>query len=1009
MLNLRKRECSHEDLFVGRYGTLLGWSKRLTGNDKELAEDLVQEAFIQFTRSRPDLGSIHNLDAYLYGMLRNLNLSRTRRASRTRLMPLIDYDCAELGIRQADPLARIQLQDEIRSICEYLCKRKETSKTASVLILRFFHGYYPNEIGRVVNCSRAAVDDWIRLGRHETRLYLQKPSQLRFLRRVPKAASAPRRSGGDSDFWEGLADYIFRARSGSCLSAAELRELYQPSAAAVACKTLAHIVSCLGCLEAVNHTLGLSPLSQRFPTDMTGCGPRAGGGAPSAQDSDPPQEFEDACRRHSKQISEHVPQQLLVSVNGFVVGSQLLNGTFSEQTLSISIGEAVGFVEVLSEQGVRLVFLSVSPPPEGPVEQAARVDLSDGRELEISLTFEEVWPTVRAAYRAAQCGPAAIERPAEIIGPAEAPERPQIEYDNAAQLVLWRSNLLASTRRIVLSWAAGLVAWLRQGLREGLRQALRPGAITALFAVVLIAAMVLLQTRPVPVSAANLLIRADNSEKKLTGGAGILIHRSYVLESRQRDEKVLTSRRRVEVWSSADRELEARRLYDESGRLIAGEWTEGKEGRRTAYRSGYAPAVTPEASGLALRPDEIWLLNPSSRDFRSIIEGGPAPGVIDRPDCYIISYDCGESCSTSRHPEVLSASLTIKKADSSIREEVLVVKEEGSVCEYSFTEPSLERRPPGSAPSRTFIPDPELVSTSRGGRVPVVGGYAPGSETAPVAPAWAATWEAQIEVLYVFHQAGECLRDQISFDREDGKLIIRAIVDSGRRKLSLAEALKPLEARGLVTAEIDTLQEAAAKQIKLAPRPVSTRRIEITAVQIPAYVRLHSYFSGDREPGELGPEASHRIDEEIRRLSGRVMDRARLALRHAFELKHLCGMISPEDMDRLDSGALVKWRSMWGDHLRAFRQETAALRIELQPVFFGAAPSENEDAVNVSDVRSAAEQLFELATLHEEAIRSTFAVSNIRQPSPLAQTELFWRSLRRAERLAERMLVESHR
>ncbi len=99
MLNPWRVADSHEDLFVQRYNRLVGMSLQLTGHDREQAEDLVHEAFVEFTLSRPDLDSIQNLEGYLYGMLRNLYLSQVRRAARrhTQSLSLLDYDSAEIG------------------------------------------------------------------------------------------------------------------------------------------------------------------------------------------------------------------------------------------------------------------------------------------------------------------------------------------------------------------------------------------------------------------------------------------------------------------------------------------------------------------------------------------------------------------------------------------------------------------------------------------------------------------------------------------------------------------------------------------------------------------------------------------------------------------------------------------------------------------------------------------------------------------------------------------------
>src|SRR5688572_9338716 len=105
-----------EDLFVERYNWLLTWALTLTGQDREAAEDLVHEAFLQFTLTRrPDCDGIHNLDAYLYAMLRNLHLSEVRRQARIRsaTLPLIDYESLRIGFRYLHPEERLGAREDL--------------------------------------------------------------------------------------------------------------------------------------------------------------------------------------------------------------------------------------------------------------------------------------------------------------------------------------------------------------------------------------------------------------------------------------------------------------------------------------------------------------------------------------------------------------------------------------------------------------------------------------------------------------------------------------------------------------------------------------------------------------------------------------------------------------------------------------------------------------------------------------------------------------------------------
>src|SRR5262249_22584859 len=109
-----------------------------------------------------------------------------------RQEPLIalDYDSAELCLRSADVRELLQVRQELWAVCDYACLRKESSKAGSVLILRFFRGYYPTEIACILGSPPRLANDWLRIARIEARAYLENPSALRFVS-APRHSSAP--------------------------------------------------------------------------------------------------------------------------------------------------------------------------------------------------------------------------------------------------------------------------------------------------------------------------------------------------------------------------------------------------------------------------------------------------------------------------------------------------------------------------------------------------------------------------------------------------------------------------------------------------------------------------------------------------------------------------------------------------------------------------------------------------------------------------------------------------
>src|SRR5262245_12630211 len=201
-----------------------------------------------------------------------------------------------------------------------------------------------------------------------------------------------------NDFLDLLRRRIFDSRKGRCLSPSELEKRYgeQAEQQALDRGILAHISSCPVCLERINEILNLPPLSERFPTDMLGndAGPaqrrRSSGPAPGARVKD--------CRRLARAVYEHEPRELTIMVNGFFAASGTVAARLTEQTLAVNPTEQLSIVEAFSEQGIRLLGLHVEAPPLGPLDQSARVELSEGRYLELSIGFKGLSPWLGFSY-----------------------------------------------------------------------------------------------------------------------------------------------------------------------------------------------------------------------------------------------------------------------------------------------------------------------------------------------------------------------------------------------------------------------------------------------------------------------------------------------------------------------------------------------------------------------------------------------------------------------------------
>lgn len=265
---------SHEDIFIQSYSRLRTWAVQITQQDHELAEDLLHDAFIQFTRSQPDLESIQNLDGYLYGVIRNLHLSYLRKKTRRERhqLSIIDFETIRLGLRNINSHDNFQTQEELKRICYYVCLRKETARAASVMILRFFHGYFPSEIAEILCTTAQAVKVRLRLARIEAKTATENPEVVKVIEeKMPPDLILNKSFRTNSDLAIALGEMIFRSRTGNCISGEDLENFYRKkSQEPIDTKTLAHIVSCRQCLDKVNKLLELLPISERYSLDFIG-------------------------------------------------------------------------------------------------------------------------------------------------------------------------------------------------------------------------------------------------------------------------------------------------------------------------------------------------------------------------------------------------------------------------------------------------------------------------------------------------------------------------------------------------------------------------------------------------------------------------------------------------------------------------------------------------------------------------------------------------------------------
>jgi hypothetical protein len=146
------------------------------------------------------------------------------------------------------------------------------------------------------------------------------------------------------------------------------------------------------------------------------------------------------------------------------------------------------------------------------------------------------------------------------------------------------------------------------------------------------------------------------------------------------------------------------------------------------------------------------------------------------------------------------------------------------------------------------------------------------------------------------------------------------------------------------------------------------------------------------------------LDDEVSRLSNRMLNHSHQALFHAFAMKNLVERFSSDDLRSLDADAHAKWRAMIAAHADKLQRELSATRQELAPIF-GATVSSSLDGIEVGDDASlfrSVVRLAELASFMNDSIQSAFTISSGSKTEAI-RTPRFWSSLRSAEHLARQI------
>jgi DNA-directed RNA polymerase specialized sigma24 family protein len=895
VLNI-ERARDHEKIFLDHYKWLLECACKLTSGSREEAEDLVQDLYVRFVQSEasPDASDEDRLRGYLYKTLKNLSISKGLRNGRDALSNLlvVDYDSVEFALSAVDRSRLLHVRSDLARICDYALIRRRTGRAASILILRFFFGYYPSEIVSILQTTRVAVDRLLQIARQEAKVFLTRPGALHF---ISEAASAKTPSFSQylpddpAVLFAELRRRIFSEVEGKCPEAGEIEDRYNsPPASPWTTTGLAHLVSCSNCLERVNTLLHLPGLAERFPSDFID---RDNGDPPppSCTDrSDAPK-----LRRKLRETFEHRPSKLQIAVNGEIRGGQEVTSARSNFQIKLKPFSRPEFVEVLSEQGLSLFYLDLdNKETTDPSPQRGEVQLSDERSLVVEITLIGGNHVVNVAYY----DPLLEDVSESWTGDPKL--SPLVDVPNASHSVPAKARFAAPLRDTLSSWRSDL-DW---------RWPLSFGIATCLIAA-LVGLPVLknrLEKTTVLPTATALLTESKHAYEIAVPPHGAE-HRTFAFEVRS-DKGSLVDSGKVETFRSRIPNRSASRLLSSNGKLIAGRWIDGA-GKLITYSTKQGLQRPQNTQQPQSTFDVSWANVPDAQGFEQIGRDTGELTVHRNQDSYELDY---LDSAVSDSPTVVFAHLVLAAASMRPVAETLRIRDGRETREYQFRELTYEVIPANRVQESDFTPEPELLSR----RSSPAGDPAIGLHDAHLA----------LEAIQLLSNLGPEVERIVDIERlSDGSVQLSGVFPSSEQKAAVQRVFEPLAGGGQLKLALHSNDEPAesTKTHELS-KVESLSAVEVENDHIPFDSELRSALSSEGLSGQT-------LDGKIREVASDITTHGAQLHREAWSIRQIAAndftnselrLMQPEDK--------ILWLTLLDKQIRSFDQELTALDGDLK-------------------------------------------------------------------------------
>jgi DNA-directed RNA polymerase specialized sigma24 family protein len=875
---------STEQLLESYYEQLSQWALVLTRGDRTLAEDIVQDLCLHFSLSNPDLSEVQNLDGYLYISLRNLYLSGLARSAResAQFVSIADFDSADFALAAAPSSDLLQRQNDLIRVSNYAVWRKESSKSASYFILHFFHGYFRREVAAIAKVPMAAIYNKLKLARTEIKTHLTDSGKIQIATRVeiptPKLLLSPVPA---TQLFGMIRSQIMEARHSQCLPKEDLLRHYQGiDPTPISCALLSHIVSCDRCLELIARDSGMPALEDKEPLDILDGFTETAAVHKGTQTSY--RSLRLSLEKKRTRIFEHRPEILSIAVNGKIAASHDVQGSHNRLSSRIEHPEGARFVEVFSDQNLRLAFLPVQDnPPDGPHRQSERVNLSDGRWLELVLSFDGLGLECGVAYvdPALSMGlPDEVEESdKQVLLPRAEPTQPlTAQQKRPIGLREWLSTAFAYLRNLLnirgAAWAAGVVGLL------------------------LLSGYIAYRTRTQHGETALTILHEAVQSEEQEARVGVE-EQTLELDVVSRDG-VVTHAGTIERMQDVSGDRVARRFFDTDRKLLASAW-------HTRDRKGYVSTdASVSASARTLLATGLWKQDLAARAF----EKQPEKNVQQRKTD--TGFEVRVEAPWPEHSEVAFAVLELDHSRHPVRL-IAYMKPDRPFREIRYTEKAYRCVPASSLPDSAFTDDPG-TSEHPTNLFP---------HSALSAQSVSLT-QLHIAVLYQLNQMKADVGEPIEVVRtDDGHIRIAG-------SFSRSSLRTELERRLALLPNHDLVQWGLSSPGHIDPR-IATGTHSLRTVfdaqtsTTSALSQLKQHFL------EQGTPAAE-VNTKVIRFSQDALAHSQHVLQEAYALNRLGEILVESAPGVLDEAAQEQWTEMVNQHSAELEQQLRALQPQLE-------------------------------------------------------------------------------